>query len=62
VIISVGGPNDGDDATMVADVECEPSEVQEITEGHAQAKSPQKENEADVNVERVEVLLVLIKH
>jgi hypothetical protein len=47
---------------MVADVECEPSEVQEITEGHAQAKSPQKDNEADVNVERVEVLLVLIKH
>jgi hypothetical protein len=40
---------------MVADVEGEPLEVQEITEGHAQAESPQKDAEADANVERVQV-------
>jgi hypothetical protein len=40
---------------VVADVEGEPSEVKEITEDHAQSKSPQKDTEADVNDERAEV-------
>jgi hypothetical protein len=40
---------------MVADAEGELSEVQEITEGHAQAESPQKDTEADVIAERPEV-------
>jgi hypothetical protein len=42
---------------MVVDIEGEPSKVQEITEGHAhaQAESPQKDAEADANVQRAEV-------
>jgi hypothetical protein len=40
---------------VVADVEGEPSKVQEITKGHAQAESPQKDTEANVNVERAKV-------
>jgi hypothetical protein len=48
-------PGDGDDATMVADVEGEPSEVQGITEGHAQAESPQKDVKADADAERAKM-------
>jgi hypothetical protein len=57
VTASTRGPGDGDDATVVADFEGEPSEVQEITEGHAhaQAEGPQKDAEADANVERAKV-------
>jgi hypothetical protein len=40
---------------MVADSEGEPSEVQEITEGHARAESPQKDIKANANTERTEV-------
>jgi hypothetical protein len=40
---------------MVADVEGEPSEAQDITEGHAQAESPKKDAEADAIIERAEV-------
>jgi hypothetical protein len=32
-----------------------PQEIQDITEGHAQAESPQKDAEADGIVERAEV-------
>jgi hypothetical protein len=37
--------------TMVVDAKGEPSEVQEITEDHAQAQSPEKDVEADANAE-----------
>jgi hypothetical protein len=40
---------------VVADVEGEPSKVHDITKGHAQAKSPQKDTEADAIVEKAEV-------
>jgi hypothetical protein len=40
---------------MAGDIEGEPSKVQDITEGHAQAKSRQKDIEADVIIERAEV-------
>jgi hypothetical protein len=54
-LFQLEAPGDGDDATIVADIEGEPSEVQEITEGHAQAESPQKDIEADANTKRAEV-------
>jgi hypothetical protein len=37
---------------MIADVEGEPSGVKDITEGHGQAKSHQKDTEADAIIER----------
>jgi hypothetical protein len=40
---------------VVGDAKGEPSEVKEITEDHAQAKSPQKDAEADANAKRGEV-------
>jgi hypothetical protein len=40
---------------LVADIKGEPSEVKGITEGHAQAESPQKDVEADAIIERAEV-------
>jgi hypothetical protein len=48
-------PGDGDDATVVVDIKGEPSGVQEITEGHTQAESPQKDVEADANIEGTKV-------
>jgi hypothetical protein len=54
-LLQLEAPSDGDDATMVGDTEGEPSEVQEITEGHAQAESPQKDIKANVNTEKAEV-------
>jgi hypothetical protein len=48
-------PGDADDATIVADAEGEPLEVQEITEGHTLAESPQKDAEDDANAERAKV-------
>jgi hypothetical protein len=48
-------PGDGDDMAVVAGAEGEPSEIEEITEDQIQAKSPQKDAEADADVERAEV-------
>jgi hypothetical protein len=48
-------PGDGDDIVVVATVQREPTDVEEIVEGQTQANSLQDDAEADADAGKTEV-------